>query len=272
MTMPNPHAALFDLNRIESFADRDSPIHRIDPRAKLIVTMLFIVSVVSYGKYEVSALLPFVLYPVVTTALSGVPAGPILTRLVWAAPFAFFMGIFNPVFDRTTVTHIGTLAISGGWVSFVSILIRFSLTVSAALLLIATTGFMTVCDALGRMGLPRAFVTQLMVLFRYLFVLAEEAGRMTRARNLRTFQKRGQGIRVFSFMIGHLLLRTIDRATRIHLAMCCRGFNGMFARVQDLRFRSVDAAFIAGWSALFLLFRSVDIPRWIGRFVETAGR
>ena len=270
--MSNPQAALFDLNRIESFADRDSPIHRIDPRAKLIVTLLFIVTVVSCGKYEVSALFPFVLYPVVTATLSGIPAGPILTRLFWAAPFAFFMGIFNPVFDRGIVTHIGTIGISGGWVSFVSILIRFSLTVSAALLLIATTGFMAVCDALWRMGLPRAFVTQLMVLFRYLFVLAEEAGRMTRARNLRSFQKRGQGIRVFVSMIGHLLLRTIDRATRIHLAMCCRGFKGMFTRAQELRFRSIDAGFIAGWSAIFLLFRSVDVPRWIGYLVETAGR
>lgn len=270
--MSNPQAALFDLNRIESFADRDSPIHRIDPRAKLVVTLLFIVTVVSWGKYEVSALFPFVLYPVVTATLSGIPAGPILTRLFWAAPFAFFMGIFNPVFDRGIVTHIGTIGISGGWVSFVSILIRFSLTVSAALLLIATTGFMAVCDALGRMGLPRAFVTQLMVLFRYLFVLAEEAGRMTRARNLRSFQKRGQGIRVFVSMIGHLLLRTIDRATRIHLAMCCRGFKGMFTRAQELRFRSIDAGFIAGWSAIFLLFRSVDVPRWIGYLVETAGR
>ncbi len=270
--MSTPQAALFDLNRLESFADRDSPIHRIDPRAKLVVTLIFIVSIVSYGKYEVSALLPFVLYPIVITTLSGVPAGPILIRLIWAAPFAFFMGFFNPVFDRTIVTHIGAVGISGGWVSFVSILVRFSLTVSAALLLIATTGFMTVCDALGRMGLPRAFVTQLMVLFRYLFVLAEEAGRMTRARNLRTFHKRGEGIRVYASMIGHLLLRTIDRATRIHLAMCCRGFNGMFTRMRELRFRSVDAAFIVGWSAAFLLFRSVDIPRWIGHLAQAVGR
>ena len=272
MTMSSPQTALFDLHRIESFAYQDSPIHRFDPRAKLIVTLVYIVSIVSFGKYEVSALVPFALYPIVMISLSGVPAGPLLAKLFWAAPFAFFMGLFNPIFDRAIWVQFGPVGISGGWVSFLSILIRFSLTVCAALILISTTGFMAVCDALGRLGLPRAFVTQLMVLFRYLFVLAEEAARMSRARRLRSFSRRGMGIQVFASMIGHLLLRTIDRATRIHLAMCCRGFSGVLARVRILRFRLADAGFVLGWSMLFLVFRFVDIPRWIGHLIETVGR
>ena len=64
--------------------------------------------------------------------------------------------IFNPLFDQQTLLQLGPLAISGGWVSFVSILLRFALTVFAALILIATTSFTGVCMALERLGAPRA--------------------------------------------------------------------------------------------------------------------
>jgi cobalt/nickel transport system permease protein len=108
-------------------------------------------------------------------------------------------------------------------------MIRFTLTVSGALVLIASTGFNSVCMAVEKMGAPRSFAVQLLFLYRYIFVLADEASRMVRARALRTFGRGGTGMRVFTSMIGQLLLRTLDRAQRIHLAMRCRGFDGTSA-------------------------------------------
>ena len=73
-----------------------------------------------------------------------------------------------------------------GWISFASILLRFTLTVTAALTLIATTSFTGICMALEKMGCPRVFALQLLFLYRYLFVLVDEASRLIRARALRT--------------------------------------------------------------------------------------
>jgi cobalt/nickel transport system permease protein len=143
-------------------------------------------------------------------------------------------------------------------------MLRFVLTVSAALILIATTGFNAVCLALEKMGTPRSFVVQLLFLYRYIFVLTDEASRMVRARSLRAFGGNGMGIRVFSSMIGHLLLRTMDRAQRIHLAMLCRGFDGEIRIARPLEFTGRDALFCLGWCGLFVLMRLYNLPELIG--------
>ena len=69
------------------------------------------------------------------------------------------------------------MPVSGGWLSFLSILIKFVLTVSTAFLLIAVTSFPGICEALERLKLPKVFVIQLLFLYRYLFVLLEESPR-----------------------------------------------------------------------------------------------
>ncbi len=134
-------ASFFDLGRLDRLAYRDSPVHRLDPRAKLVTTVVFLVTVVSFGKYEVSALLPFFLFPVVLAAVGGLPAGYLVKKVLLVSPFALFVGIANPFFDRTPLVALGPVVLSGGWVSFAAILVRFALTVGAALVLIATTSF-----------------------------------------------------------------------------------------------------------------------------------
>ncbi len=188
-------------------------------------------------------------------------------KVMLAVPFAFFIGIFNPLLDQTVLMHLGPIEISGGWISFASIMIRFVLTVSAALILIAGTGFNSVCMALERMGVPNIFAVQLLFLYRYIFVLTDEALRMARARSLRSFGGRGMGLRVYSYMIGQLLLRTMDRAQRIHLAMRCRGFDGEIRIVRPLKISGQDVAFLMGCSFLFLLMRFYDIPQLLGHVV-----
>jgi cobalt/nickel transport system permease protein len=105
---------------------------------------------------------------------------------------------------------------------------------------------------------------QLLFLHRYLFVLLEEAQRMTRAHALRKFDTRGPGLKTFSSIIGYLLLRATDRAERIHLAMRCRGFDGKVRLLTATRFRTGDLLFILGWSGLFLVLRLYNIPAFIG--------
>ena len=169
--------------------------------------------------------------------------------------------------DREILISLGGIGISGGWVSFASILMRFTLTVGAALTLIAVTGFNAVCMALEKLGVPKVFVIQLMFLHRYMFVLVHEASRMVRARALRSFGSSGTGIRIYGPLVGHLLLRTIDRAQRIYLAMCCRGFDGEIQIMRPLKFGSIEVGFVCGWSALFVLMRFYNLPTLLGGFL-----
>lgn len=257
----------FDFGYLDTLSRLKSPIHRLDARAKILTTLVFVVTVVSFDKHALAALMPFVLYPVVLIALGDLPLRYLFKKVLIAAPFAFFIGIFNPFFDREVLLHLGSVGISGGWISFASIMLRFVLTVTAALVLIASTGFNQVCMALRKMWVPKVFVVQLLFLYRYIFVLTDEALRMVRARSLRTFQGRGMGMGVFSSMIGQLLLRTLNRAQRIHLAMLCRGFDGDIRLAKTLKILPRDLGFFLGWSSLFLLMRQVDLPTLIGNVI-----
>jgi cobalt/nickel transport system permease protein len=249
-----------ELGTLDALGSLDSPIHRLDPRAKVLATLGFLLAVASFGRYEVSALLPFVFFPVVVAALGGVPFRYLLKRVLLALPFVLVLGAFNPVLDRHVMLQLGDLAISGGWLSFASMVLRLILTVAAGVVLVATTGLDGVCLALERLGLPEVFVMQIGFLHRYSFVLVEEAGRMLRAREQRANGRR-LSLRAFSVLLGHLLLRTWDRARRIHLAMLARGFEGHFHTRRRRSFRAQDVLFLAAWGSAFLFLRLVHVPR-----------
>ncbi len=259
--------AAADLHAFDRLAALDTPAHRLDPRAKLLVTLAFAVAVVSCDRYALAALLPFAVFPVALAAAGRVPAGAVLKRLLPALPFVLLVGAFNPLLDREPLLQLGPLTLSGGWVSFASIALRGVLTLSGALVLIATTGFPAVCLALGKLGAPRPLVLQLLFLHRYLFVLLEEAGSMVRAREQRRFGSRKLGLKHHAQLLGHLLLRTLDRAQRLHRAMLSRGFDGEIRLLRRLRFRRADAFFVGGWLAVFLLLRLVNLPQWLGGLV-----
>src|SRR5664279_4221550 len=234
--MASIHSAVLDLKSLDLLANGSSTIHRLDARAKVLVTLVFIICVVSFSRYELTALFPFVLA----------------------------VGIINPVFDRQILLQLGPLGISGGWISFASILARSLLTIGAACILVGTTGFSAVCQAFERLGMPQVFAVQLLFLYRYIFVLTEESGRASRARELRSCGKRGQGIRSYGSLTGHLLLRTWQRAERIHMAMLARGFTGEFHARRQSVFGIAELCFVLGWSTLFIVLRMQNASQLLG--------
>lgn len=261
--------SLFDFRRLDLLARQESAIHRLDPRAKLLTTLIFIVCVVSFGRYEIAALLPFFFYPVALLALANLPPGFIARKIAVVLPFAIMVGLFNPLFDRKVLLQFGPLEICGGWLSCASIVLRTVLTAGAAIVLVAVTGFPALCAALERLGMPRGFTVQLLFLYRYLFVLTDEGGRLARARQLRSCGKQGMGLRHCGPLLGHLLLRTWERAERIHLAMLARGFTGEMAARHGGRFGGRELAFLVGWSGLFVALRLYHLPRWLGLLLTT---
>ncbi len=252
---------------MDELAAGDTFIHRLDPTAKLIVTLTFIVVVVSFDKYTVTALLPFLLYPVVLAVQSELPIWYLAKRVLIAAPFVMCTAIFNPVFDHGVRAHIGTIGISGGWISFVSILIKYGCTLSAALILAATTGMNNVAYALSKLRIPRVFVIQLLFMYRYVAVLIEETARVVRAYALRSSADNGVRINAWGSLVGQLLLRTYDRAQRIYRSMLSRGFDGRVRILFSAQRTKVSIPFLMGWISFFILARIIDIPFFIGRVV-----
>jgi cobalt/nickel transport system permease protein len=266
--MSRLEAALQDLRALDTLAARDTALTRRDARAKLVVTLGFLVTVVSFDRYRVAALLPLALFPALLAAWGEVPVRTLWRALALAAPFALMVGLFNPLLDSTPMLGLGGLQLSGGWVSFSSIVLRVGLTVSAVVVMVAGTGMHGLCAAMARLGVPSVFTVQLLFLHRYLFVLSGEALRMNTAYRLRAGARR-LDLALYASLTGQLLLRAFDRAQRVHHAMLARGFDGELRTLSAWRWQRADTLFVAGWFAYFVLVRSIDLPLALGRLLTS---
>ena len=260
-------ASWLEIGSMDELGRLDTPAHRLDARAKAVVTLAYIAVVMSFDRYALSALTPFALYPLAMIALGHLPLRHLVRKIAVAAPFAVMVGLFNPWLDREPVAVLGPWVLTGGWCSFASILLRFALTVGAALVLVACTGMYRLGAGLERLGLPHIFVTQLLFLYRYLFVVAQEGGRMVRSVKVRTVGAGAMPLRVYGSLVGHLLLRSMDRADRVHRAMMARGFDGEVRLAQPGRFGWPETLFVAGWLAFFAVARCWNLAELGGRWI-----
>lgn len=252
---------------LDELARKDSPLGRIDPRAKVLAALAFIVVVVSYRPTQLIEPLPLLVVLLSGIVLGDVPIRMIVWRLVLVSPFVLLVGIWNPVFQTEPLVRLGPVVLSAGWVSFIGVMERFVFAVSAVLILMATTGIDTVALALGRLGVPRALVTQLSLLHRYVFVLGDEVSSLLRAHGARAPTLRYPTWQTTRSLLGSFLIRSLERAERIHMAMECRGFVGEVPRSTKLSFGAKDAIFLGGVLGYCVLVRCVNVPGWLGALV-----
>jgi cobalt/nickel transport system permease protein len=264
--MPSLAASLLDLREVDRIALQKTALHGLDPRAKVLATAFFLAVLGSFNRLEVSSLLPLTLFPVAMAALGEVPIGMFLRKTMLGLPFILILGALLPVLDTDPVMRIGAVQISGGWLAFSSLVVRGMLAVATATALVAVTGFGDVCDALDRLGLPRIFVQQLLFLYRFLFVVGEETQRSLLARELRS-HGRSMAWREYPSFTGNLLLRSWERAERVHAALLARGFHGTLPARPTASSKSAAWAFGLGWSCFFLGCRLFPLPRLLGSLV-----
>jgi cobalt/nickel transport system permease protein len=258
-----------NIRRLEELSSAESVIHRLHPLSKLVTTVLYLIAVTSCPNKEITGLAPFALFPVIVASLAGLPARIILKRLAFASPVILGIGILNPLFDRELVL-IGTFRVAGGWLVFASLAVKCALTVSAATILVGTTGIDGIGEAMRILRIPRVIIVQFLLAFRYLSLLIEEVARLLRAHELRSLGRRGIGEAARGSLPGSVLVKTYERGLRIHEAMKLRGFSGEFPSEPAHRFRSADSLYVLLWAGFFFLVRTTDIPGTIGSLLVKA--
>ena len=198
------------------FLDRynrlDSPAHRLPAEVKLAVALLLVVFLV-LTPLTARWLFVAVAGGLVSVALAArIPLGYLGKRLLLVEPFVLGMAAL-------------TLLQPGGWAVFFGILVKSSLCLLTMVLLANTTPFAELLRVLRRVRIPALLVTTLALLYRYLFVLVDEAERMSRARHSRTFTRQRWRIwKTLAGVISQLFVRSTERAERIYAAMCARGW------------------------------------------------
>lgn len=250
---------LQDLQSAKSCAGRI-----ISPVCGLIVTFVYLIAMLSVEVDRVGMLLCFAIYPILAAPVLGMSFKSVFAKSLYLLPLIAFIGIFNPVFDTAPALAVGPYVISRGWLTFVSIILRGLLSVQALIILIRTCGFEGVCHGLRRMGLPAFLVTQLLMVYRYMTVLLNEALNMRRACLSRSYGRKRFPLKMWGRMTGQLFIRTVARSEAINRAMLARGFSGSMPSYgrNKVKWSVYDTVFMAAWTAAILLLRCFDLSKF----------
>ena len=261
------HADLFDRYR-----EIDSPLHRLDPRVKVLALAAFIAS---------NALLPDGAWIAFAAAwavvLAGCWAGGLgvfftTKRSLVALPFALaaLSAIFLPsgqALAHWRILGLELVPTDLGLLRFGSIMARSWISVQMGILVVSVTPFPDLIHALEHLRFPKTLSTIIAFLYRYLFVLADETFRLLRARESRSAgvgNKAGGGLlwrmRVAGNMAGQLFIRSYDRSDRIYNAMLSRGYTGTLRTMHAHAMKNSDWLAMAAFS-LVLLF--IQLIPWI---------
>jgi cobalt/nickel transport system permease protein len=259
---------------LDTFVHSESPIHRLDSRVKVVVTLLLIVSVVLIpdGRWVAFAAAQVLLIALAVLARIGL--GRFVRRSAVALPFALaaltvaFATPGEIVWEREFLGY--PFVVTGaGLVRFASIVVRSLLSVQGAVLLAGTTKFPRILLALRWLRVPSVLVAVAGFLYRYLFVLADEAQRMMRARDARSGSPSGRGGRsvlwrahVTGGMAGSLFIRSYERSERIYDAMVARGYDGEVRALEQPALTRADLT--AGIAAVLALLVLVSSARLLG--------
>ena len=253
-----------ELREMDALAAGDSPVHGLHPLSKLLVTILYIVTVVSFPKYDLSALVVMVLYPVVLFQAAGIPVGLCFYRLRIVLPLVCAVGLVNPFLDHVPLMRLGGLTVTGGFVSMATLMLKGVFSLMASFLLIATTPIDSLCAALRKLHVPGILVTLLLLTYRYIGLMLEQVSVMTEAYKLRAPGQKGLHISAWGSFLGQLLLRSMDRGSELYSSMLLRGFRGEFHYAWVQKFRGGDFLFAAVCLGAFAIARWVNIPALLG--------
>lgn len=256
--------AQLELREMDDLAAAESPVHRLNPLCKLLVTVFYIVTVVSFPKYDLSGLVVMVLYPVVLFQAAGIPVSLCFHKLRFVLPLVCAVGLVNPFLDHTPLIPLGTVTISGGVVSMITLMLKGVFSLMASFLLIATTPIDTLCAALRMLHVPDILTTLLLLTYRYIGVMLEEVSIMTEGYALRAPGQKGIHISAWGSFLGQLLLRSMDRAEALYQSMLLRGFRGAYYYAEVPPCGASGIVYVIVCVGAFLCSRWVNLPVLLG--------
>ena len=244
-----------ELYVLEELSDRGTAVHRLHPRAKILVTFIYITVVVSFNRYDVLGVIPFFVYTALVCAMADLPLRILHKRFLIALPFCAFAGLTNFFLDRNIAFVIGDAEITYGLLSLIAIILRTYLCVMAVFILISTTPFSSMTRELRRLRVPQIFITLIEMIYRYIGVLIDEAASMTTAYKLRSVKTKGVAMKDMGPFVGQLALRSFDRGERVYAAMACRCFGGELPERAPVKMTASDIIAVCLLCSAFIALR-----------------
>lgn len=246
----------------EQFSTGNSIIHRLDPRVKIVVVALFSVIVAISNRFL--ALLPALAISLFLVAIAKLPIKKVFYRLLFVNGLILFLWFILPF----TYTGHGVFAIGPFIATKEGILLAGQITIKSNSILLSmiaflsTTPIFSLGHAMGHLRFPNKITHLFLFTFRYIHVIYKEYRRLVNAMKIRGFVPKTNmhTYKSYAYLVGMLLVRSYDRAERIHKAMRCRGFNNRYHSLTQFSFKMKD---ILGLSLMLAVISGLAVLQWV---------
>ena len=236
---------------IDEYAELDSIIHKLDPRVKIVSFFSLVFLIIFTSPTEFLDFLFFFLFIFMIILISKIPISFVFKRSLIILPFIAFVAIFMPFLKEGEVAgsyNLGSLHFQvtySGLLVLWNVLIKSWLSVLCMIILTSTTKFNQLLKGFQRLGMPKIIIMILSFFYRYVFILIDEAMRMKRARDSRSFKESNFAkLKSTGNIIACLFIRAYERGERVYQAMVSRGFNGEIKNITEFKFSTKDLGFI----------------------------
>ena len=257
--------AIREIHFADEMAQRDTWLNRIHSLAKLLTTICYLALVMSCSQTDLMVLFQMSLYPVILFMIGEIPFLKALYRLRFVLLAIGLLAIANPIFDRRTICYLGSVVITSGMVSMLTLFLKAAMAVFASYILLMTTGMENICYALELLHVPTMLVTLIMLIYRYLVMMLKETERVMEAYHLRAPYQRGIHYKAWGPLVGQMMLRSIDRAQLVYESMTLRGFSGRFYLNSKTKNKAVSIGYTLVLVIVLFCLRTMPVFVFVGQ-------
>ena len=246
----------------EPFSTGNSIIHGLDPRVKIIVVVLFSVVVATSSRFL--ALLPALVISLFLVVMAKLPIKKVFYRLLLVNGLILFLWFVLPfTYKGQELFAIGPfIATKEGILLAGQITVKSNSILLSMIALLSTIQIFSLGHAMGQLHFPDKITHLFLFTFRYIHVIYKEYRKLTNAMRVRGFVPRTNmhTYKSYAYLVGMLLVRSYDRAERIHKAMLCRGFNRKYYSLTQFSLKMKDIFCLSLMSAVIL---GLAVLQWI---------
>ncbi len=231
----------------EPFASGDSLLHRRDARVKILAACALTLVVALSQSFLVAA--TGLIGAILLLLAARLQASLVLRHLLAANLFILFLWLTLPLtYGGDTLTALGPIALSSGGIRLSALItLKSNAIILILLALLSTSNIASLGHGLEGLAVPPKLCFMLLSTYRYIFVIHQEYQRLQRAARMRGFVARTNlhTYRTFSHLFAMTLVKSWNRARRVHQAMLLRGFNGQLIPLHQPQLTVADHLFLA---------------------------
>lgn len=227
------------------FSGNDSLVSKIDPRARIIATLIFAIAVVLSDGFL--ALCLALLFSVSMACAAQLKLVTTLKKMAAMDAFMLYLILILP-FSVPGDTFVVLFGYAASWQGLFKGLIITLKANAVVLMLFANVSILpstVLGSALTSLKVSNKLIQLLLFTMRYLHVIYDEFHRLRRAMRARAFVMKfnWHSWKSIGYLIGMMIVRSMHRSQRVVGAMKCRGYQGQFVSYHPLFWQGKDTQY-----------------------------